>query len=141
MKTLARLLLMLALVGAIGAPPLSAQSPSPETPRDVPDIAIREIQRRGNLVQRLGGGHQSDTLTAFAEAMRPPEDDSHKWFISVVTARNCKFCDSLKRDFANSEHLKPFVDVEDHTQSWSHYNVYASEDATQAWRFKDVKIT
>mgnify|MGYP000305325601 CR=1 FL=1 len=66
--------------------------------------------------------------------MRPPADDSHKWFISVLATKNCRYCDNLKRDFATSDHLKPFVDVEDHTQSWAHFNVYSNDDATQAWR-------
>ena len=119
----------------------SGQWATAQEAKDVPDIAVREIQRRGNLVQRLGGGYQNDTLTAFAEAMRPPADDSHKWFISVLAARNCRYCDHLKRDFATSPHLKPFVDTEDHTQSWAHFNVYLSDDETQAWRFKDIKVT
>ena len=108
--------------------------------KDVPDVACREIQRRGNLVQRIGQGQQDDIQTAFAEAMRPPADDSHKWFVTVITTRNCKYCDNLKRDFATSSHLKPFVDTEDHTQSWAHFNVYQSEDQSQAWRFKDIKV-
>ena len=141
MNNLGRLLLLCALSVAAGAPPTFGQNPPAGESRDVPDIAVREIQRRGDLVQRVGGGHQSDTLTAFAEAMRPPADDSHKWFISVLTTKNCRYCDNLKRDFATSDHLKPFVDTEDHTQSWAHFNVYSSDDATQAWRFKDIKVT
>ena len=141
MNNLGRLLLVCALSVAAGAPPTFGQNPPAGESRDVPDIAVREIQRRGDLVQRVGGGHQSDTLTAFAEAMRPPADDSHKWFISVLTTKNCRYCDNLKRDFATSDHLKPFVDVDDHTQSWAHFNVYSSDDATQAWRFKDIKVT
>jgi hypothetical protein len=108
---------------------------------DVPDIAAREILRRGNLVERVGNGHRDDTQIAITDAMRPPADDSHKWFVSVVTTRNCRYCESLKRDFATSEYLKPFVDTEDHTQSWAHFNVYAIEDQTQTWRFKDIKLS
>lgn len=108
--------------------------------KDVPDIAHREIQRRGNLVQRISQGQQDDIQATIAEAMRPPADDSHKWFISVITARNCKYCDNLKRDFATSSNLKAFVDTEDHTQSWAHFNVYQADDQTQTWRFKDIKI-
>lgn len=147
MNTFVRSMLLIAVIAMTESPPAFGQeSNAPDsglrTPnsRDVPDIALREIQRRGNLVQRVGIGYQSDSLAAFAEAMRPPADDSHKWFISVLTARNCRHCDNLKRDFASSEHLKPFVDVDDHARSWAHFNVYASEDATQAWRFKDIKV-
>ena len=134
------LLVFAGLVCADDSPP-QASSLKTQASRDVPDIAEREIQRRGNLVQRVGNGHRDDTQVAITEAMRPPADDSHKWFVSVVTTRNCRYCDNLKRDFASSEHLKPFVDVEDHTQSWAHFNVYAIEDQTQTWRFKDIKLS
>jgi hypothetical protein len=147
MNAIARSMFLIAIFAMTASPSAFGQKPNPpdsslQTPgsRDVPDIALREIQRRGDWVQRVGIGHQSDSLIAFAEAMRPPADDSHKWFISVLTARNCRHCESLKRDFATSDHLKPFVDVDDHAQSWAHFNVYASEDATQAWRFKDIKV-
>lgn len=109
--------------------------------KDVPDTAAREILRRGNLVQRVGNGHRDDAQVAISDAMRPPADDSYKWFISVVTTRSCRYCENLKRDFASSEYLKPFVDIEDHTQSWAHFNVYAIEDQTQTWRFKDIKLS
>lgn len=145
MKILARclcfLLLFCAGPNARSEDPPQASSAKTQDARNVPDIAEREIQRRGNLVQRIGNGHRDDTQLAITEAMRPPADDSHKWFISIVTTRNCRYCDNLKRDFSASEHLKPFVDVEDHTQSWAHYNVYAIEDQTQTWRFKDIKLS
>ena len=77
MKAVARFAVFLILLASAGSLP-AQEGPSqdssltPQASRDVPDIAVREIQRRGDLVQRVGGGHQSDTLTAFAEAMRPP---------------------------------------------------------------------
>jgi len=108
--------------------------------QDVPDIAEREILRRGDFVERIGDGHRADGPSLFAEAMRPPADDSHKWFISVVSMRACRYCDRLKGDFANSEHLRPFVNASDHTQSWAHYNVYQIEDETQKWRWEGIKF-
>lgn len=108
--------------------------------KDVPDAAQREIARRGSFVERVGSGLGDDTQSAISEALKPPADDSQKWFISVVTTRRCKYCDNLKRDFASSTHLKPYVDVEDHTQSWAHYHAYQIEDQTQKWRFEGIKF-
>lgn len=147
MKRYVRMLLVSMALLAMGdgrgfaqgsSPPDS--SPRPSGP-NVPDTAQREILRRGNLAERLGNGHRDDAQVAITEALRPPADDSHKWFVSLVTTGNCASCERLKRDFAQSPHLQAFVDVEDHTQSWAHYNVYPIEDATQAWRFREIKLT
>jgi len=125
---------------ALAFPFLLASLPSFLVAQDVPDIAEREILRRGGFVERIGDGHRADGPSLFAEAMRPPSDDSHKWFISVVSMRGCGYCDRLKGDFANSPHLRPFVNSRDHTQSWAHYNVYQIEDETQKWRWEGIKF-
>jgi hypothetical protein len=114
--------------------------PTPATPpRDVPTIAEDEIARRGNLVEVVGE-NRADIANALAEAMRPPADDSHKWFISLVTMQGCPACDRLKTDIASSPHLRPFVNTADEKASWSHYNIFQREDETQAWRWKEIKL-
>jgi hypothetical protein len=105
---------------------------------DLPAVAEREILRRGDFVERIGFGEWGSS--AIAEALSPPPDDSHKWFISVITTNDCRHCEALKRDFANSPYLHAFVDVEDHNQSWSHYNVFQIEDQTQAWRWEKIRL-
>jgi hypothetical protein len=106
---------------------------------DVPPLAEQEILRRGNFVERIDG-YRNDVNDLIAEALRPPADDSHKWFITVITTRNCRYCESLKKDFTSSANLRPFVDQEDHTNSWAHYNVFSAEDQTQAWRWEGIQL-
>lgn len=108
--------------------------------QNVPEIAVAEIHRRGDAVEhvtpRAFGADQSQPL----EALAPPEDDSHKWYITVITQRGCAPCDLLKHDFARAPELAAFVNVADHTASWAHYNVYALEDQTQKWRWQKIRI-
>lgn len=128
----------------------ASQSPAADVPQtadnsqqeggvmtDVPELARREILRRGSLVERVGPGWSNSYVS---EVMGPPADDSHKWFISVIVRRDCPACERLLADLAASPYLKAYVDVEDHTQSWAHFNVFQAEDQTQAWRFKDIRI-
>ena len=107
--------------------------------KDVPHVAEQEILRRGNFVERIDG-YRNDVTDLIAEALRPPADDSNKWFITVITTRNCRYCESLKQAFAASPDLRPFVDQEEHTNSWAHYNVFAAEDQTQAWRWEGIQL-
>ena len=107
--------------------------------KDVPHVAEQEILRRSNFVERIDG-YRNDVTDLIAEALRPPADDSHKWFITVITTRNCRYCESLKKDFTASANLRPFVDQEDHTNSWAHYNVFSAEDQTQAWRWEGIQL-
>lgn len=106
---------------------------------DVPPAADQEILRRGSLVEHVGVGI-SDDSAAIAEAMRPPADDSHKWFISIISTPNCRYCTQLERDFSTSSYLLAFANPHDYKTSWSHYNIYRSNDATQTWRFKKLKL-
>lgn len=126
MKTLITIALMCVPVLALGQ-------------ANVPPAAEREILRRGNLVEHVGGDTIGDT-TAIAEAMRPPADDSHKWFISIVSIENCPYCVQLERDFAASPDLMAFANPHDFKNSWSHFNVFRANDATQKWRWKNVKL-
>lgn len=104
---------------------------------DVPDSAVAEIIRRGSSVTYAGDGVRA---TEFAQVMGVPEDDSHKWFISLITTRNCAYCEKLQADWRTSRYLLAFANPTDAKQSWSHFNVYRADDPTQAWRWKNVKI-
>lgn len=111
-----------------------------QTPQDEPEIAQRETLRRGDLVEQFGSAFREGGQELFTAAMETPADDSHKWFISVVSMQNCRNCELLKRDFAKSPDLKAFADISDKTQSWSHYSVYQIEDETQSARWKNLKL-
>jgi len=109
----------------------------------LPDMARLEILRRGDLVERIGGpdqGIRNDNARAIGQAFGVPEDDSHKWFISLITMRGCGPCDRLKAAFANAPELAPFVNVRDHHKSWAHYGVYDKDDQTQMYRWKNVRF-
>ena len=66
---------------------------------------------------------------------------SQKWFISVIGMNSCGACERLKYDFAHADHLTAFVDVDDHTRSWSHFNVYEWNDPAHQWRWQNVQVT
>jgi hypothetical protein len=111
----------------------SAQFTTPEVDRDA-------VIRMGNSVIHSGGGHKDDGEIAFGEVMGPPADDNHKWFISVITSRNCQHCERLKADLHKSQYLRAFCNLDDQKTSWAHTNVYLAGDKSQDWRWKDLRI-
>ena len=94
------------------------------SPKDVPDSAIAEVIRRGDLVTLAGDGLHGATTDPFVRVMAVPEDDSHKWFISIVTSLGCQACESLKAAWKTSPHLLAFARPEDAKESWAHWGVY-----------------
>lgn len=113
--------------------------------RDVPPSAVAEILRRGAMVEHVNGLRSGDEAEAdaeaFVEAVAPPADDSHKWFFTLVVTRGCQWCEKMRSDFANSQYLKPWVNVKDSKESWAHWQVVQIEDQSQAWRWKNVRPT
>lgn len=110
--------------------------------KDVPWRAQAEIARRGALVERINGiADATDSLSALALAMQPPEDDSYKWLFTLVTTRNCQWCEQARRDFESDPMLKAWVDTKDYSRSWAHWQVVQIEDQSQAWRWKDFRPT
>ena len=86
--------------------------------KNVPRVAATEIARRGPLAERINNiehiqGIQDggDATSAFALAMQPPADDSHKWLFTLVTTKNCSWCDQLRRDFDTDIKLKAWVET------------------------------
>lgn len=132
------LLAVLAGAGLVNALPSGAQEPTAQTEENnVSWRAASEIAIRGNLVERVGGGVQSAESDLLAELAKLPEDDSGKWQITVLTLPNCAACEKLKNDLAHSKEWagSSLINVQDHTKSWFHYNVYRYDDPTvQDWR-------
>jgi hypothetical protein len=132
----------------------AADEPVTAAPSD-PDVPLRgqlEIARRGNLIEHISpempdniADAVRDTIEqAIGDALAVPPDDSHKWFITLVAMPGCKPCESLRYDFMHSEHLKPWVAYGtdgrvDHKNSWAHFTIVQSTDATQSWRFTKFK--
>lgn len=129
------------------APPARPQQPSATNTTahrdplaDVPLAAVQEISRLGDGVQEIGTGHQSVQSLWLAAVAAPPPDDSHKWYITVITRRGCGACERLLADFARDPELRAFADPNEYTQSWAHYNVFAAEDQTQKWRWAKIRV-
>ena len=103
-----------------------------------------EILRRGNRVEVINPiTTHADTGaddTAYLAALAPPADDSHKWFISIITLENCGPCKKLLADWQSSPELAAFAQPRDARASWAHLNIYAAEDETQTWRWQNIAI-
>ncbi len=108
-----------------------------------PQVDKEETIRRGDMVQEIGTT-QEGPFDLIADALAPPEDDSHKWYITLVTMPDCKPCEALKADFMRSDPLRAWANPQELEESWSHYQVRRFEDADEAngaqrdW-FKGVK--
>lgn len=109
----------------------------------VPEVDTAEVLRRGDMVTQAGTGIASnpDEL-AYLTAIAPPADDSHKWFVTVITSKtiNTPQGEKLKSDFRNAPELLAFVAAPEEAKSWAHYNEYLAEDTTQQFRLKDYKL-
>jgi hypothetical protein len=102
------------------------------------EVEKGEVLRRGDAVQVVEGNRWSDD--GISDALAPPHDDSGKWHITIVKQQGCAPCATLIRDFNESPVLKAWVDTKDHKKSWAKYNVFDIDDASQAFRWKDVKV-
>jgi len=103
------------------------------------EVDRAEVLRLGDMVQHVDGVG-SDPEALFVEAMGPPASDADKWFISVLTMQGCAPCVKLKADWASNSWLLALADPNDPKKSWAHYNVYAREDQSQAFRFQKLNI-
>ena len=115
----------------------SLQSPASR----LPQVDEAEVLRMGDVVQHVDGLKRAGPDDDFVEVMGPPENDSDKWFISVITSRNCAACERLKADWAQSPWLLALAVPDDPKESWAHFNVYQREDGSQAWRFENIRVT
>jgi len=106
-------------------------------------IDPHEIVRRGNRVEAVNttATHaQASTDADVLAALAPPADDSHKWFISVITLDGCAPCKRLLADWQSSPALAAFAQPGNPRASWAHLNIYAAEDETQTWRWKNIAV-
>lgn len=114
----------------------------PSPPEEVQQIDTAEIARRiamGLNVQSTGGVQATDA-DAIGAVAAPPQDDTHKWFVSVVCNGNAE-SERLKRDWkasttGNGNDLKNIAVPGNTKASWAHFNVYEMTDTYQAWREK-----
>lgn len=106
-------------------------------------IDPHEIVRRGNRVEVVNAAEahaQASEDAEYLAALAPPADDSHKWFITVITLDGCAPCKRLLADWQTSPALAAFAQPGNARASWAHLNVYAAEDETQTWRWQNIAV-
>jgi hypothetical protein len=108
---------------------------APEVDRDM-------VIRLGEMVQHVGGdGIEAEEAQGIMQALAVPPDDSAKWFISIITMKDCAPCARLQADWARSPDLQAFAKPADAKASWAHYSVYDKDDISQAWRWAGIKVS
>lgn len=110
----------------------------PQRPVDVPDEAREEILRRGNSVTVIDGfrSHGGEGN----EALQPPADDSHKWFITVWKSDGCMPCEALVSDWKESKALLAWAKPNEPQKGWAFWNCFSKDDKLQNFRLKNIKL-
>jgi len=106
-----------------------------------PQVDVSEAIRRGDMVEHITGIQITDA-PAFEvmRAMQLPEDDSDKWFVSVISTANCQYCEILKKDWENSDYLQSIAIPGDQAESWAHLNYYNYGDKSQEFRWRNIEF-
>lgn len=95
-----------------------------------------EVLRRGDLVTTTGEFNSGELCEGYG-ALELPEDDSHKWYITVLSIKNCDPCERLKTAL-NAGKLEAWVSPNDAQKSWAHYTVRFADDPLQKDWFKGL---
>lgn len=107
-----------------------------------PEVDRDMVIRLGEMVQHVGGdGIEAEEAQDIMQAMATPPDDSSKWFVSIITMKDCAPCARLQADWARSSDLLAFAKPADSKASWSHFAVYDKDDLSQAWRWAAIKVS
>lgn len=122
------------------APPKEALGLSEEK-TDGDQVDVAEVLRRGDHVTRAGRGPMGASDRTIGDAVSPPADDSHKWFLSIVVESGAKESEALLYDLKHSPDLRAWANAEEAKDSWSHVTVYVKGDESQDWRWKNLRIT
>lgn len=101
--------------------------------QDMPPRALVEIAERGDNVEYVPGIYEQTGL-------EPPASDADRWFLTVISSKNCPFCVRLLHDLRTSQYLTPYVNVNDPKKSWAHFCHFYIEDETQAWRWEHIDL-
>lgn len=115
---------------------LLAQSSVNPITNGLDKIAQDEVARRGNRIERTG------TIRSglMAEALSPPEDDSHKWFLTLVGRSDEDRFTRMRSEIKLSHEMAPWVNVDEPSKSHLHYQVRCTDDATQADWLNNAKL-
>jgi hypothetical protein len=127
----------------LGWPESSSRVPRGGHGAAPPDEVDRDaVMRLGDVVQPVGGGPRADEVDEWVATVGGPvpDDDSDKWFISIITMQGCAPCTRLKADWAKDPNLRAFAKPNDAENSWAHFHIYDKADTSQEFRFQKVQI-
>lgn len=105
--------------------------------KGIPEDHKGEVLRRGDMVT-MTGEFGSDEACEGYEALELPEDDSHKWYITVLSLHDCAPCVELKKALEAGK-LEAWVQPTSPDKSWAHYTVRYYDDPLQKDWFKKLK--
>lgn len=113
-------------------------------PAPVPEVDKDAVLRRGNMVEHIEPGTiRNPAQVLWGQVSGPPESDAHKWYIGVIYHPKCPTCAKLKTDWASDVELRAFAkpELENQKDSWAHFGWYDKDDASQQWRWANLKVT
>jgi hypothetical protein len=136
-------LLIAAMLAAVGQVPQTPPvQPQDKAAQRTIQVQQAEIYRRGDCVQEMGVTRAAgdDLLN---DALAPPEDDSHKWFIQLVGTKGCEPCVKLKNEFEAGELAAWIHDERDENGkvvglAWAHFGYFDGADPKNQWRFENL---
>ena len=112
---------------------------APGQSKDDGEKVKEEVDRRGDMVQPIGAASAGEA-DYIADALDPPENDSDRWFISVVTyGDEHKNSERLKYDIIHDKLLKSWINVEHPEKSFTHYQCRDVLDTTQEHWFAGIQ--
>ena len=74
--------------------------------RDVPDSAKREIARRGSMAEHVGTVRNG----LFCQALATPEDDSGKWYLTLIVKKGDAKSDAMRTMIAQNQAIRAWVE-------------------------------
>lgn len=114
----------------------------PPAAADVTEEGHRETVRRGNHREDLGAAEEGPEAYSIG-ALSPPEDDSDRWWICVVTRKSdpksAAASAKLVADFDSSIDLRAWADKDNPELSWAHYCERDIDDPKQADWFRSIR--
>ncbi len=103
--------------------------------------ALYEIERRGDMCQLVNGTQSDNSIEQqIADSVRPPADDSDKWFITVITSAGCPPCDRLKADWSAKDELQAWARPQEPAKGWAFYHAYDVNDPLNKFRWEKIKV-
>lgn len=113
-------------------------------PAPVPEVDKDAVLRRGDYAEHIQPGTiRNPAQVLWGQVSGPPPSDAHKWTIGVIYHPKCPTCAKLKTDWASDAELRAFAkpELENQKDSWAHFGWYDKDDASQQWRWANLKVT